>query len=70
MGVNRSVVFYLEAREHTNTITLRSISRMAQAMDCKVVYGIVPMGGKTLEELAEERLWAAVLGVGKTGNRE
>jgi hypothetical protein len=29
-----------------------------------MVYGIVPVGGKTLDELAEERLWASLLGVG------
>jgi sugar phosphate isomerase/epimerase len=40
---------------------MRSLSRMAEAMGCKVVYGIVPRGGKTLERLAEERLWRAVL---------
>jgi hypothetical protein len=38
------------------------MSRMAQAMGCKVVYGIVPVGGKKLEELALERLWAGALG--------
>jgi transcriptional regulator with XRE-family HTH domain len=63
MGVGRSAVFDLEAREPRNTISLRSMSRMAEAMGCKVVYGIVPKGGKTLEELADERLWASVLGV-------
>jgi transcriptional regulator with XRE-family HTH domain len=62
MKVNRSLIFDLEAREVKNTITIRSISRMAQAMGCKMVYGIVPLGGKTLVELAEERLWASVLG--------
>jgi hypothetical protein len=41
---------------------------MAGAMGCKVVYGIVPKNGKTLGELAEERLWAAVLG--ETGSRD
>jgi hypothetical protein len=40
------------------------MSRMAQAMGCKMVYGIVPEGGKTLEELAEYRLWAAAREVG------
>jgi transcriptional regulator with XRE-family HTH domain len=64
IGVSRSVVFALETGELDNTITLKSMSRMAQAMGCKVVYGIVPAGGKTLERLAEERLWASVLGVG------
>jgi hypothetical protein len=60
MGVNPSGIFELEARELKNTISLRSMSRMAQAMGCKVVYGIVPEGGKKLEDLAEERLWAEV----------
>jgi hypothetical protein len=64
MGVCKSVVLDLEAREPINTVTLRSMSRMAGAMGCKLVYGIVPQGGKTLEELAEERLWASVLGAG------
>jgi transcriptional regulator with XRE-family HTH domain len=70
MGVNRSVIWELEEREQKNTISLRSLSRMADAMGCKVVYGIVPKGGKTLGELAEERLWASVLGVGRTVDRE
>jgi hypothetical protein len=35
---------------------------MAKAMGCKLVYGIVPENGKTMEALAEERLWASVLG--------
>jgi transcriptional regulator with XRE-family HTH domain len=61
MGVGRSAVFDLEAREPRNTITLRSMSRMAEAMGCKVVYGIVPEHGRTLEELAEARLWTSVL---------
>ena len=65
MKVNRSVVFDLEAREVKNTITLKSMTRMAEAMGCKVVYGIVPAGGETLEKLAEARLWASVLGVGE-----
>jgi hypothetical protein len=29
---------------------------MAAAMGCKVVYGVVPMDGCTLEELSFERL--------------
>lgn len=61
MEVNRSVVFELEESEGRRTITLRSMARMAAAMGCKVVYGVVPERGKTLEELAEERLWRAVL---------
>jgi predicted DNA-binding mobile mystery protein A len=62
MGVERSGLIGLEGREETGSITLRSLGRMAEAMGCKVVYGLVPLNGKTLEELAEERLWKSVLG--------
>lgn len=61
MGVDRSRVFDMEVQELNNTIKLRTMSRMAEAMGCKVVYGIVPKDGKTLEMIAEERLWASVL---------
>jgi hypothetical protein len=40
---------------------------MAEAMGCKVVYGLVPLNGKMLEELAEERMWRDVLGSGAGG---
>ena len=62
MGHARSVVFAIENREMKGTLTLRAMDRMADAMDCKVVYSVVPKGGRTLEELYEERLWAVVLG--------
>jgi transcriptional regulator with XRE-family HTH domain len=55
VGINRSVLFSLEESERRRTITLRSLNRVAKAMGCKVVYGLVPEGGLTLEELAEER---------------
>ena len=58
MGIHRSGVFELEARGLTTAITLRTMTRMADAMGCTVVYGIVPKGGRTLEELEEERMWA------------
>jgi hypothetical protein len=64
MGVGRSAVFDLEAREETGAITLRSLERMAEAMGCKVVYGVIPANGMTLEELAEGRMWRDVLGSG------
>ncbi len=62
MGVARSVIYNMEAGELKKSITLRSMSRMARAMGCKVVYGIVPEDGRTLDELYERRLWASVLG--------
>jgi hypothetical protein len=55
MDVDRSVLYGLEVSERRKTITLKSLSRVARAMGCRVVYGVVPEGGLTLEELAEER---------------
>ncbi|MGO9323452.1 MAG: hypothetical protein ACLP07_02735 [Terracidiphilus sp.] len=62
MGIGRSPVFDLEEREETGAIMLRSLERMAEAMGCKVVYGVVPLNGKTLEEMAEKRMWKDVMG--------
>jgi predicted DNA-binding mobile mystery protein A len=67
MGIRETAVFDLEEREETGSITLRSLGRMAEAMGCKVVYGIVPANGKTLEAMDEERLWKSVLGSGASG---
>jgi metal-dependent amidase/aminoacylase/carboxypeptidase family protein len=61
MGVVQSVVFDVETRELSNTVMMQSIARMASAMGCKLVYGIVPEHGQTLENLSEERLWKEVL---------
>jgi len=67
MGTVELTVFQLEGREGTGSITLRSLERMAEAMGCKVLYGVVPLNGKTLEELAEERMWRDALGSGVSG---
>jgi transcriptional regulator with XRE-family HTH domain len=66
-GISRSVVLELEVSEMKGSISVRSMARMAEALGCKVVYGIVPKGGKTMERLAEERMWAAVLEKQGTG---
>ena len=63
MGVSESAVFEFEVIEGKGSIKLSTISRVAEAMGCKLVYGIVPRGGKKLEDLAEERLWTALLKV-------
>ncbi|HSM77066.1 MAG TPA: helix-turn-helix domain-containing protein [Bryobacteraceae bacterium] len=62
LGVGASAVSRLERAEAHGTITMRALGRMAEAMGCQVVYGIVPKNGRTLEWLAEERLWKQVLG--------
>jgi transcriptional regulator with XRE-family HTH domain len=52
VGVNRSVLFRLEKSEKEWRINLASMSRVAAAMGCEVVYGIIPQKGTTLEQLA------------------
>jgi len=63
-GVGRSTVNDFEMRELKRTITLKSLGRMAEAMGCKVVYGVVPVNGRRFLDLEEERLWTKVLGAG------
>lgn len=60
-GICRSAVTRLERAEREGRITLRSLGRIAEAMGCKVVYGIVPQRGRTLTSLAEERMWRRIL---------
>lgn len=67
LGLNRSVLYDLEQSEGRRAIELRSLDRVAEAMGCRLVYGIVPRGGKTFEALAEVRLWRSVLGIGEQG---
>jgi transcriptional regulator with XRE-family HTH domain len=69
IGVERSVLYGLETSERRKTITLKSLNRVAKAMGCRVVYGVVPEGGLTFEELAEERQWAMEQGI-RQGTRE
>lgn len=62
LDVNASVLFRLEQSERRGTISLKGAGRVAQAMGCQLIYAVVPSDGKTLEDLAEKRLWAKVLG--------
>jgi predicted DNA-binding mobile mystery protein A len=55
LGVRPSVVFALEHSERRGTISMRSLTLAAEAMNCSLVYGIVPGNGKTLQGLWEER---------------
>lgn len=42
IGVDMSTVIRMEEREPRGKITLEMLNRAAQAMDCKLVYSIVP----------------------------
>lgn len=53
LGVSQPRVFAIEKAEKTGSITLDSLERAANALDCRVVYALVPR--KPLDELVRER---------------
>ncbi len=53
LGVTRGVVSRLETSEQKQTIQLDSLRRIAAAMDCDVVYAIVPR--KPLQEMVDRQ---------------
>lgn len=50
-----STVNSLERSEARGAITLESLEKLARALDCRLVYAIVPNGARTLEQLVHER---------------
>ncbi|PCI38580.1 MAG: hypothetical protein COB50_02160 [Thiotrichales bacterium] len=53
MGVNQARVMKIEKSEQSSAITLKTLERAAEAMNCCVVYGIVPK--TTLKNILEKR---------------
>ncbi|NHA14130.1 mobile mystery protein A [Thioalkalivibrio sp. XN279] len=53
LGVSQVRALALEKGEVSGSITLASLERAAHALDCRLVYALVPR--KPLEELVEER---------------
>lgn len=53
MGKTHSVLLRLERSETADTISLASLRAAAEAMDCQLVYAIIP--NRRLEEIAERR---------------
>jgi predicted DNA-binding mobile mystery protein A len=61
MGVRGSTVSEMEAKEREGGIRLSTLRRAAAAMDCTVVYALVPRD--TLERTVEcraEQIWAGL----------
>jgi len=53
IGVSQPRATKIEQAESNDTITLETLRRAAQAMDCKLVYAFIPR--VSLKELVEER---------------
>ena len=56
IGVSQPRAVAIEQAERTGAITLESLRRAARALDCEVVYALVPR--KPLEELTVDRAFA------------
>jgi len=54
MGVTKQAVLDMERREKEGSITLKSLSEIAKAMDMQLVYGFVP-NDENLDALVEKR---------------
>jgi predicted DNA-binding mobile mystery protein A len=59
IGVSQSRAVDIEKAELTGSITLDSLGRAARALDCELVYALVPR--KPLEETVEERATALAI---------
>lgn len=60
VGVGHGSINQLEKREPKKRVTLESLENAARAMDCKVIYAIVPQkSGETLDDLIKRRALAA-----------
>ncbi len=53
LGISQPGVIGIEKAEASRSITLESLERAAQALDCRLVYALVPR--KPLETLVEDR---------------
>ena len=42
LGLHRSIAHYLEQAEHNGSITIKKLQEVAQAMDCELIYAMVP----------------------------
>jgi predicted DNA-binding mobile mystery protein A len=64
IGVGQSRAVDIEKAEVTGSLTLDSLKRAARALECELVYALVPR--KPLEEMVEERATALAKNIVKT----
>ena len=53
LGVSRAAVYKLEDRETGRNITLQQLDKAAEALDCKLLYAVVPR--RSLEQTIRDR---------------
>lgn len=60
LNVSHGSISQLEKREPEKRVTLEALERAAQAMDCKLIYAIVPKdSGLSLDDIIKRRALAA-----------
>jgi predicted DNA-binding mobile mystery protein A len=55
LGSSRQLPLQLEKSEAEDRITLKSLRAVAHALDCELVYALVPQADSLLHELVEDR---------------
>ena len=73
LGVSKQSVAQFEKNEVAESITLKSLRQMAEAMDCELHYAIIPHGRslkKIVDKRAEEKARAMVSDVNNTMSLE
>lgn len=53
LGISRAAVYKLEDRESGRNITLQQLDKAAEALDCKLLYAVVPR--RSLEQTIRDR---------------
>ena len=56
IGVTQQATSKLEENEFDNSVTLKTLRRAAEAMDCKLVYAIIPNQGN-LEDIVRKQAY-------------
>jgi len=54
LGVSQSRVVAMEVAEQTGSLTIKNLARAANALDCELVYALVPR--HSLQEMVEQRV--------------
>jgi len=60
LGIHRSEIYREEEREVEKRISLWTLERIADALDCRLVYAVIPKRG-SFEDLSLRRAWRVLL---------
>jgi transcriptional regulator with XRE-family HTH domain len=61
LNVGRQIISKYEANESAGTISIKTLSAIAEAFDCKLVYGFVPKNHNSFAEMVTEKTLPFVL---------